>query len=242
MSPRTRLTSLLVLALCALAALPALAAADGRRGGDREARGFGGGDVSSRVASRLRRADRALDRAEERVDDGETAKAIAQLKANRRALSLALTSALKRDDDSLEAVMHAQHKTIATVTGLFDGVTDGDLVSALDATLDAAIAGRDKAVAASEDDGGVDGDVADEREAIAEALADDELTDAAKTSLGDADTALQATATAAEASGASETEDAGAPGGPGGRGGRGGDCPKPGDGDAPAQSPGSEPS
>ena len=181
---RIRLMSLPA-ALCVLAAIPAMASAQGPRGGgDREARA--GGDVSSRVATRLRRSAKALDRAEERIDDGENAKAVAQLRASRRYLAAALKAARKRDDDSLDAVGHAQHRTIETVAGLFDGVTDAEVVDALDVTLDAAIAGRTSA----------DGeDVADEREAIADALADDELTDAAKASLDDADAALQATNT-----------------------------------------------
>ena len=183
---RIRLMSLPALAVCALMAIPAIASADGPRGGgEREARG--GGDVSSRVATRIRRSVRALDRAEERIDDGENARAIAQLKASRRYLAAALKAAQKRDDDSLEAVGRAQHRTIETVVGLFDGVTDADVVAALDATLDAAIAGR---VAAPADA------IADEREAIADALADDELTDGARASLTDADGALQATTTA----------------------------------------------
>ena len=152
----SRTLGLLAVALCALLALPAMASADGGRhgGGDRTARGGdGGGAVSSRVASRLRRAERALDRAEERVDDGENAKAISQLSANRRYLAAALKSSLKRTDGSLRAVTRAQHHTVSGVVGLFDGVTDAALVSALEETLDAAIAGRDQAVAASGDDG-----------------------------------------------------------------------------------------
>src|SRR5687767_9253768 len=110
MSPRIRWTTLPAVVLCAVAALPAMAAAEGPRGGDREARERG--DVSSRVATRVRRSMRALDRAEERIDDGENAKAIAQLKASRRYLAAALKAAQKRDDDSLEAVGRAQHRTI----------------------------------------------------------------------------------------------------------------------------------
>jgi hypothetical protein len=198
----SRIRTLLV-ALCALVAVPATASAAGPRGGDREFRG-GGGDVSSTVAKRIRRAERALDRAEERVDDGETAKAIAQLKASRRYLASASKAAERRDDDSLGAVARAQHHAIVTVAGLFDGVTDGDLVSALDATLDVAVAGRSTADA---------GDVADEREAIADALADDELTDGARASLTDADAALQATPTTV-------SEDDAGPAGAGERDGR----------------------
>jgi hypothetical protein len=69
-------------------------------------------------------------------------------------------------------------------------------------------------------------DVADEREAIAEALADDELTDAAKQSLTDADTALKATETAAKAEAAATAASDGA-----GTPGEDGDCPRGGDGD-----------
>jgi hypothetical protein len=172
-------TTLLAVAMSAVLALPALASAEGRRGGEREARG--GGDVSSRVASRIRRAERALDRAEERVDDGENAKAIAQLKANRRYLASAVKAA-----PGSRSVARAQHHTITSVVGLFDGVTDADLVSALDATLDAAVAGRST--------GDAD-DLADEVEAIDGALANDELTDAGKASLNDAKAAISATTT-----------------------------------------------
>lgn len=206
-----RLISLL-LAVCAIAAAPVAASAhDGGRGGGREMRPGAGLDVSKRVITRIRRSERALDRAEERIDDGENARAIAQLTASRRHLASALKTAQKRDDDSLEAVGRAQHNAIVTVAGLFDGVTDGDVVSALDATLDAAVAGRSTA----------DGeDAADEREAIADALADDELTGTAKQSLQDADAAIAATpaATAADDSGA------GGPG-EGDRPRRRGDCP-----------------
>jgi hypothetical protein len=220
---RTRWLALLA-ALCVVAALPAVASAHGSgRGGDGP-RGDGAGarlgNVPSRVASRIRRADRATGLAEERADDGETAKAASQLKAARRNLASALKSSKKKIGSdsgpaSLNAVAGAQHRAIDAAAGLFDGQTDGDLVSAIDATLDAAIAGRDDALAAivALDDGSayarvvdhIVKDVADEREAIAEALSDDELTDAAKQSLTDADTALAATETAAKAEAAATT-------------------------------------
>ena len=65
----------------------------------------------------------------------------------------------------------------------------------------------------------------DERDAIAEALADDTLTDDARRALTEADSALQATAAAAEDTSAATTDaDYPGDGERGGRRGRG-DCP-----------------
>ena len=190
----------LLAAAVSLSALPATASARGHDG-PREA--GPAGDAPARVALRIRRADRALDRAEERVDDGETAKAIAQLAASRRQLNAALRAANRRmtadneaGEGAFRAVTKAQHRAIETSINLLDG-TSGELTDAILATLDNAITGRDAALATAAGaypTGGIAGDVAGERESIAEALEDDELTQAARDGLAAADAKLQATA------------------------------------------------
>ncbi len=132
---------------------------------------------------------------------------------------------------------------MSTTVALYDGQT-GDAVTAITTTLKAGLDGRDAIVAAINalsDKSGytqvlarIHADATDEAGDIADALADDELTDEAKAALNAA--ATQATATAAAAPGASGG-DADYPGS-GGDGDRG-DCPPGQRGDDDAQYPGS---
>jgi len=181
-------------------AAPAAAHFGGGPGGpDRHivGRGFGG-DVPSRVSDRIRRAESALRRAQDKADDGDTSGATASLAAVRRNLAAALKAAKRRvgkdnGPESLLAVTAAQHRVVDATTSLFDGL-DGSLVDAVAETLDAALDGRDDAIAAiaglSSDQeeyyrviDRVDGDLGDEADAIEEAQSDDTLTSAAKTAL-----------------------------------------------------------
>ncbi len=193
-------------------AAPALAQS---QGGPPPGGGRGASDsqsaAPSRVTSRVRRAEKALDRAEERIDDGDAAKAVAQLSAVRRALASASKSALKHvktGDDagpaSVATVLAAEHDIVASTADNFDG-QDGDVVTGLAATLKHALDTRDAAIAAitalSDSDQAAYADVlaeassaqGDELDAIDEALSDDTLTDAAKSALTDARTQITAT-------------------------------------------------
>jgi DNA-binding FrmR family transcriptional regulator len=196
----------------------------------------------SRVTARVRRAEQALNRAQERIDDGDAAKAVAQLAAVRRALASASRSALKHvaagdaaGPASVETILAAEHDVVTGTTDSFDG-QDGDVVSALTATLKQSLDARDDAVAAIAALGVSDqaeyGDVldqgssqlADELDGIAEALSDDTLTDAAKSALTDAKAQVKATKKDLEAriavigDSSSSQEDGGDGGGPGGGG------------------------
>ena len=215
-----RLQKIVVLAVlvCGLVWAAPAAANGGHHGRDGRSaeRGDRGGNVPSRVADRVRRAERALERAEERADDGETAGAVSSLASARRNLAAALRSAKRRvtagnetGPAAIRAVVRAQHHAVESTAGLFDGA-EGELVDALEQTLDAAIAGRDEAIAAiaalPEDDRddyafvvrSIDEDAGDEIEAIDEALEDDTLTPAARQALTEARAALEAGRTSAQ--------------------------------------------
>jgi hypothetical protein len=209
--------SLALLALtCGLIWAAPATAGPGHRGGDRWD-GRGGGDVPSRVSSRLARAERALERAEDKVDDGDAAGAAASLRSVRKNLAAALKSANRRvaagadnGPDAIGAVFDAQHNTVETTAALFDGA-DGDVVDALADALKASLDGRDEGVAQvaalsadqREDYESVleqvDEDIGDEIEQIDEALADDTLTDEARAALEQAKTQLEATRTSVRA-------------------------------------------
>lgn len=215
-------------------AAPALAHDVGGHGpGDRRSASSTRSTVPSRVTNRLSRASAALRRAEERIDDGDAAKAVAQLAAVRRALSSASRSGLKHvvaGDDAgpatAGALLGVEHDIAAGAVDNFDG-QDGDAVDALATTLDRALDARDEAVAAisalSESDQGEYSDVldstskdlADELDAIDEALSDDTLTSGAKSALGGARTKVTATRknvdARVEALGSSREEDDGGP-------------------------------
>ena len=187
---------------------------DGPRGGPAafEERGDFEVRLPSRVADRIRRAMRALNRADERIDDGETAKAVAQLAAVRKHLASAQKSAARRADQpagpiSFDALTRAQHRAVLELASDFDGVTDGDLVDAIAQTLDAVLDGRDTAIDTIKSRAGGDGETAEEYawvaegireslgeelEAINEALEDDTLTDAARSALEAAKAQIEA--------------------------------------------------
>jgi hypothetical protein len=192
-----------------VAAVPAAATAGPGhhgRGGDRDGASFDRSEVPSRVASRLKRAERALDRATDAVDDGNATGAASALKGVRSNLAAAEKAAKKRvtkDDgaDSFYVVARTENTVIEEVVSLYDGADDAT-VAALTETLNAAIDGRDALIAAIPGDSQSDysfvyerinDDVADEIEAIDEALSDDTLTDAAKADLSAARAKLVAT-------------------------------------------------
>jgi len=200
-----------ILAGSLITAAPALAHHGG--GGPQGPPGAGRAQsvVPSRIASRVQRAEQALSRAQERIDDGDGAKAVAQLAAARRALASASKSALKhvKSGDtagpaSVDTVVAAEHLAVTGAADSFDG-QDGDVVTALTATLKQSLDARDDAVAAIAALGVSDqaeyGDVldqassqlADELDGIAEALSDDTLTDPAKAALTDAKAQVTAT-------------------------------------------------
>ena len=204
--------TLLGVALCAALVVPAGAQArdGGGRGGER---GDARGGVPSRVASRAAKAIRALDRAEERADDGEIAGAVSSLGAVRKNLASALKAAKKQavagDDDgpaSIGAVTRAQHRVALGSADLLDGAGD-ELTSAAAATLDAALDGRDEAIAhvaalADHSDYRFDRvarDADGESEAFTEAIADDTLTAGGKAALEAAVAQVATTKTAASA-------------------------------------------
>jgi hypothetical protein len=229
-----------ILAGSLITAAPALAHHGG--GGPQGPPGAGRAQsvVPSRIAGRVQRAEQALSRAQERIDDGEGAKAVAQLAAARRALASASKSALKRvkagdaaGPASVDTVVAAEHLVVTGAADSFDG-QDGDVVTALTATLKQSLDARDEAVAAIAALGVSDqadyGDVldqastqlADELDGIAEALSDDTLTDAAKSALTDAKTQVTATKKDVEAriavigdSGSSQGDGGGPGDGPG---------------------------
>jgi len=233
-----------------VAAAPAVAdAGPGHhgRGGDQGA-SFDRSEVPSRIASRIKRADRALDRASDAVDDGNASGAASALKAVRSNLAAAEKAAKRRaatdnGPDAFYVVVREENKVIEEVASLYDGADDAT-VAALTETLNAAIDGRDGLIAAipaaSQSDYSfvyerVGDDVADEIEAIDEALADDTLSDQAKADLNAARAKLVATQsvvqplatsssqTVADESGSSSADDEDCPRGERGpRGPRGG--------------------
>jgi hypothetical protein len=158
-----------------------------------------GAKVPSRVSSRVKRANAALDRVSGYIDDGNAAGAATSLKAVNTNLAAALKAAKKyvgktTGPAAIGAVATADDNAINEVVSLFDG-QDGATVDALATTLDAAVTNRDDAVAAivalsSTDQASysnvldqISGDLADEIDSIDGALADDTLTDPAKTAL-----------------------------------------------------------
>lgn len=207
-----RTIALTALSVGLVSAGPA-AAQGGHHGGDRAR---DGGDVPSRVAKRVKRAERALDRASGYADDGNDASAVSALSGVRKNLAAATKAANKRVAAGADngpaaagAVARADHDVIGETSGLFDGAS-GDLVTALDTTLNAAIDGRDSLVAAiaalSDDDqqdyvdvlSSIDEDVTDEIEGIDEALSDDTLTSEAQAALTAAREKLVATQSAVQ--------------------------------------------
>lgn len=206
-----------MLATALVVGLVAVPSSAGARGGHHGAgdRDWGGGDVPSRIQSRLDRADRSLDRAIDYIDDEEATKAQASLRSVNKNLAAALKSAKRRattesGEASFEAVADAQHDIIEELTTLFDGA-DADLVTAVATGLDGSITGRDDLVAAiaaltaeQREDyeyllESIGDDVDDEIEAIDEALADDTLSAEATTALNDAKAKLTATKAAVTA-------------------------------------------
>lgn len=177
--------------------------------------GPGGGNVPSRVATRVKRAERALDRASGYADDGNNTAAASSLGGVRTNLAAALKAANKRvgaaadnGPDAAGAVARAQHDAITEVSGLFDGADA--LVGDLNTTLKAGIDGRDSLVAAiaalsTADQQSyvdvlsmIDNDVTDEIDGVDQALSDDTLTTEAKDDLTAARAKLVATQTAVQ--------------------------------------------
>jgi hypothetical protein len=172
--------------------------------------------VHSRVATKLKSAERSLARAQGYIDDGESGKAVTALASTNRNLRSALKAVKRRvvagnvaGAASAYAFAAVADDVIGASVNGFDG-QDGDVVTALAASLDAALDSRDELVAAidalSDSDTAaysralsrIASDAKNEADDIAEALSDDTLTDAAKTALNAA--ATQATATASAAS------------------------------------------
>src|SRR3954468_8796133 len=147
-----RTIGLMALSLGLVAAGPAAAQPGGDHGHGAHA-GRGEGDVPSRVAKRVKRAERALDRASGYADDGNDAAAASSLGAVRKNLAAATKAAGKRvaaaadnGPDAAGAVARADDDVITEVAGRFDGADA--LVGDLDTTLNAGIDGRDSLVAA----------------------------------------------------------------------------------------------
>jgi hypothetical protein len=207
-----RTIGLIALSVGLVAASPAGAQPGHHRGHNASA---GGGDVPSRVAKRVKRAERALDRASGYADDGNDTAAASSLGGVRKNLAAALKAANKRVAAAADngpgaagAVARAQHDVITEVSGLFDGADA--LVGDLNTTLNAGIDGRDSLVAAiaalpTADQQNyvdvlsrIDNDVTDEIDGIDGALADDTLTTEAKDDLTAARAKLVATQTAVQ--------------------------------------------
>ena len=169
---------------------------------------------SSRIDVKLRAADRALDRASSGDD---IAAALATVRRN--VASARKTALRKPAPETLGRIARFDGAVVTTTVALFDGQT-GDDVTAIATTLKASLDGRDAIVAAINalaDKSGyervlaaINEDATGEAEDIADTLADDELTDEAKTALNAA--ATQAAATAAAAPAGSD-DDAGSPDG-----------------------------
>lgn len=231
------------LGLAAALAMAAPAAAH-HRGGDDGMKA--GGKAPSRVVSKARSALKAIDRADERLNDNETAKAVSQLAAARRSLASAQKTTIRKlsaDNGPAAAsvLFAAQGKAASELSGLFDEQT-GEAVDALAQTLGYVVDQRDALVAAisalddtaeakyagvmSRAANGIGDEIGD----YDDALADDTLTDAAKTAITNAKTkatatkaALEARATALGSSSSNGSDDRPCPGGRGGRGDRFGD-------------------
>jgi hypothetical protein len=208
------------------AALLIAAPAGAHRGGGFHAGARAGGAVRvsakapSSITTRTARATRALQRAEDKADDGDTTGAATSLKSVRTNLAAALRSAKThavsgdaKGPAGAQAVLAAEDATVNSTAGLFDGA-DSDLVDATATTLEAALDGRDQLIAAigalSDDDTAaygrvldrLAGNLADEAGAIAETLAGDTLTSAAKTALNAAADQIKAQTDAVTALGA----------------------------------------
>lgn len=212
--------------------LPSAAMADRGHGGG--PRGDGGGALPSRVATKLKRAVSGVDRAQEKADDGDSAGAAATLTGVRKNLASALKAAKKQavagDEDgpaSIDAITRAQHRVAIGAADLLDGA-DATVTAAAASTLDAALDGRDDAIAhvagladhSDYDLSEISGATADEKEAWTESLADDDLTADGKSALEAAVAQVTATGTAAGTIAGADYEDADYDGGPHG------DCPK----------------
>lgn len=215
---KTLTTAALVALACGTFAVPATAS----RGHDDGPRGVAGwaferddddARPSTRVLSRAKRAVKAADRAEERIDDEKTAEGLSSLKAVRTNLAAALRStkrslATERGPASAFVVAAAQGKVTTQLLGLFDGQVD-PTDAALAQTLKAALDGRDELVAAlnGHDDerafervyARISHDAGDELADLDEALADDELTAAARAALEAAKVQAGATKAAVDA-------------------------------------------
>ena len=170
-----------------------------------------GGKVSSTIKTRIKRANRSLDRAGDYVDDGKGSSAAASLKSvnsNLTAAEKAAKRSLTGDNGPANAgaVLDADDNAIAELIGLFDGADD-DTTAAVATGLDGVITQRDDLVAAIAaltadqqadyydvlDD--LNDSLADELDAIDQALADDTLTQAGADALNSAKTKITATQT-----------------------------------------------
>src|SRR4051812_49575234 len=123
-----RTIGLMALSLGLVAAGPAAAQPGGHHHGHGADAGRGGGDVPSRVANRVKRAERARDRASGYADDGNDTAAASSLGGVRKRLAAALKAANNRfapaadsGPDAAGVVAGAQHDVITEVSGLFDG-------------------------------------------------------------------------------------------------------------------------
>ena len=182
--------------------------------------------ASSRVQTKLRAAERALDRAADYAAEGNSAAAASQLAAIRRNVAAAQKTAVRKPSTAyLAAVASVQGDVVSGTVAMYDGLT-GDTVDAVSGTLKAALDGRDAVVAASSAYPGVldlvNRDASGEAEDIADTLADDELTDAAKSALNAA--ATQVAAAASATTSPDTIDEPGVPVGAGVRQSRG-DCP-----------------
>ena len=95
---------LMALSVGLVAAAPA-GAQPGHHHGDQAGRG--GGDVPTRVAKRIKRAERALDRASGYADDGNEASATSALGAVNKNLAAASTTASRARDGCGTAAIRA---------------------------------------------------------------------------------------------------------------------------------------
>src|SRR3954471_9839251 len=121
-----RTIGLMALSLGLVAAGPAGAQGPGGHHGHGAHAGRGGGDVPSRVAKRVKRAERALDRASGYADDGNDTAAVSSLGGVRKNLAAATKAAGKRvaaaadnGPDAAWAVARADDYAIGGVTDLF---------------------------------------------------------------------------------------------------------------------------
>ena len=213
------------------------------------------GSVPARVKAKVKRVEQVLDRVSDHASDGDDAAALKSITALDKAVASATKAGVKKvgtekGPASVGRVAWAEDDVAVTTADLLDGAS-ADLSTGLAGSLDGALDGRDALVAAIAALPAADQadyadalerlaeDSADEAEAFTEGVADDELTDAAKTALTAA--ATQATATAAAAGalvaddGTGDVADDSATGAAGDRG----DCPR-GGGRGDASSSGSQ--